>query len=184
MESLAAPVLLLDSSGEGATQWADCAPGRRDLPRTRPEMPRLGITPLPADADRPDRGWCYRRTARSGQGRLTGRATVGLFVVLIGVKHPDDPDHARALRDWADFVHLNHIAAAAVPGLTMMTPYEIDGDGPRFLHFYELDSDDPEACFQDMPERVRARLTSDAYNEWAMHPQLVIEYVSTYRLVS
>ena len=28
------------------------------------------------------------------------------------------------LRDWGDFVHLNHIVEAGVPGFTMITPYE------------------------------------------------------------
>jgi hypothetical protein len=185
-ESLAAPVLVLDPSGAGATRWADCVPGRRDLPRTRPEMPLLGITPHPAEPDEDDvpaGAWCYHRTRRSGQGRLTGRETLGLLVVLISAKRPDDPEAARELRDWGDFVHLNHIAAVAVPGFTMITPYEIGGDGPTFLHLYEMEDDDAETCFQDMPRRVRQRLTPGEYAEWAMHPQLLIEYVSTYRRI-
>ena len=72
---------------------------------------------------------------------------------------PREPADAPALRDWADFVHLRHIAEAAVPGYSMVTPYEhADGGDPRFLHFYEMDTDDPEASFQAMTPLVRERL--------------------------
>jgi hypothetical protein len=180
--SLAAPALWLDPSGNGATRWEDCAPGRTDLPRRLPELPVLGITGLDAGAPAPaGDGYLYRRTPRSGQGRLTGRPTTGLVVVLITPKHPDA---AQALRDWGDFVHISEIAAASVDGYTMITPYEVDGDGPRFLHLYELEGDDPEATFQSMTPRVRARLDDGAYQAWAWHPELCIDYVSTYRRVA
>ena len=100
--------------------------------------------------------------------------------MLISPRHADG---AQALRDWADFVHLNHIAAVGVPGYTMVTPYEIDGDGPRFLHLYEMDADDPEATYRRMTPLVRARLDDDAFTEWTRHPELRIDYVSTYRLI-
>jgi hypothetical protein len=181
---LAAPRLWLDPTGAGATRWIDCAPGRTDLPRTLPEMPLLGITPLGADDGTPDGdGWCFERTPRSGQGRLTDEPTVGLCIVLISPKHDTD-EAATALRDWADFVHISHIAAAGVPGYTMITPYELEGhDGPRYLHLYEIDDEDPEARFQAMTPLVRERLSSErAFEEWAWHPELRIDYVSTYRL--
>jgi hypothetical protein len=178
-ESIAAPVLWLDRSGAGESRWEDCVPGRTDLPRRLPELPVLGITPLDAGAPAPSgEGFLYRRTPRSGQGRLTGRPTTGLVLVLISPKRADG---AQALRDWGDFVHIAEIAAAAVPGYTMITPYEIDGEGPRFLHLYELEGDDPEAMFQSMTPLVRARLDDDAYKAWAWHPELCIDYVSTYR---
>lgn len=184
-ERVAAERLWFDPSGRGLTRWADCVPGRRDLPRTLPDLDVLGITPLgPTDPVPGSEGLCFRRTARPGQGRLTGRPTRGLCVVLISPKHPTE-DAARSLRDWADFVHLSHIAAAAVPGYTMVTPYEIDSPGPavtRYLHLYEMDSDDPEACFSAMTPLVRARLGDGAaFEQWAWHPELRIDYVSTYR---
>lgn len=79
-------------------------------------------------------GYHFRRYPRPGQGRLTGKPTVGLLLVLVS---PRSPEAAQALRDWADFVHLRHIAEVAVPGYTMITPYEhaVGGD-PRFLHCY------------------------------------------------
>src|SRR5437868_11166113 len=132
--TLAAPVLVLDPNGQGATRWEDCVPGRDELPRTLDEIPVLGITPFDdvahVGADTP--GWRFERTPRPGQGRITGRPIIGLLVVLISPLHEDG---GQALRDWADFIHLCHIAAAGVPGYTMVTPYENHGDGPRYLHF-------------------------------------------------
>ena len=52
----------------------------RPAPARSPEMPVLGITPLPDDERAPTGdGWCFRRTPRPGQGRLTGRPTIGLL---------------------------------------------------------------------------------------------------------
>lgn len=182
---LAAPVLVLDPAGAGDSRWEDCRPGRADLPRRLPDMPVVGISALEADeAERP--GWHFVRTARPGQGRLTDRATVGLCLVLISPVH-DTPEAAQALRDWGDLVHISHIAAAGVPGYTMITPYERHDrtSSPRFLHLYEMDSDDPEACFQAMTPLVRARLDDEAaFREWAWFPELQIDYVSTYRRTS
>jgi hypothetical protein len=181
---LAAPRLWLDCAGRGDTTWVDCAPGRTDLPRTLPEMPELGITALADGANVPSGdGWCFRRTPRPGQGRLTGRPTIGLCLVLISPKHDTDAA-AIALRDWGDFVHISHIAAVGVSGYTMITPYELEGaTGPRFLHLYEMDDDDPEARFQSMTPMVRKRLGDErAFEAWAWHPELRIEFVTTYRL--
>jgi hypothetical protein len=178
---LAASRLWLDSAGEGATTWTDCRPGRTDLPRTLPEMPVLGITPLaPGETPPADGGWCFSRTPRAGQGHPSDRLTTGLCVVLISPKHDTD-EAARALRDWGDFVHIAHIAAAAVPGYTMITPYEqLAHQTPRYLHLYEMDDDDPEACFQAMTPLVRERLEDVEFSAWAWHPELRIDFVSTY----
>jgi hypothetical protein len=177
---MAAPTLLLDPNGSGTTRWEDCVPGRNEFPRHVDEIPVLGITPLGTMARSDEPGWLFRRTPRFGQGRLTGRPTIGLLLVLISPLHED---RAQALRDWADFIHISHIAAAGVPGYTMITPYEIDGEGPRFLHFYEMDDDDPEAAFQRMTPLVHQRLEHDEFKTWTGHPELRIDYVSTYRLL-
>jgi hypothetical protein len=180
---LASARLWLDPTDEGATTWIDCVPGRTDVPRTLPEMPRLGITPLAAGETQPhDRGWSFTRTPRPGQGRLSGKPTIGLCVVLISPKH-DTEEAAQALRDWGDFVHIAHIAAAGVPGYTMITPYEqVQGASPRYLHLYEMDDDDPEARFQAMTPLVRERLDDQqSFDNWAWNPELRIDYVSTYR---
>ena len=179
--TLAAPTLVLDPDGQGETRWEDCVPGRTEVPRhLGREIPVLGITPFGADESVTTPGWVFRRTPRPGQGRLTGRPTVGLLLVLISPHHPEN---AQALRDWADFIHLNHLAAAGVPGYTMVTPYENLGDGPRFLHFYEMDDDDPEATYKRMTPLVHERLSREDYKEWTGHPELRIDYVSTYRLI-
>ena len=161
-------------------QWQDCVPGRTEYPRNIDDIPVLGITPLPGTTEPPPGTWRFDRTPRPGQGRLTGRPTIGLLLVLISPRHEEG---AQALRDWADFVHINHIAAAGVPGYTMITPYQHLGDGPRYLHLYEMDTDDPEAAFQAMTPLVKARLDPRDFDAWAVHPELRIDYVSTYRLI-
>ena len=41
------------------------------------------------------------------------------------------------------------------PGYTMITPYEnATGGDPRFMHFYEMDTDDPETAFKSMTPLV------------------------------
>ena len=178
--SIAAPSLVLDPNGHGQTRWEDCRPSRRDYPRHVDDIPVLGLTPLDAANAATENGWRFDRTARPGQGRLTGRDTIGLLLVLISPRHEHG---AQALRDWADFVHINHIAAAGVPGYTMITPYENAAEGPRFLHLYEMDADDPEATFQGMTPLLKSRLDPAEFDTWAVHRELRIDYVSTYRLI-
>ena len=88
------------------------------------------------------------------------------------------------MRDWGDFVHLRHIAEVAVPGYTMITPYEnVTGGDPRFLHFYEMDTDDPETRIPgDDAARHRALgAGTPAWEHWAFHPALRIMYVNSFR---
>jgi len=178
--SIAAPTLVLDPKGEGETRWEDCVPGRRDYPRHVDDIPVLGLTPFATSDGTNASAWRFDRTPRPGQGRLTGRPTIGLLLVLISPRHEDG---AQALRDWADFVHINHLAAAGVPGYTMITPFENAGNGPRYLHLYEMDAEDPEETFQGMTPLVKARLDPEEFDDWAVHPELRIDYVSTYRLI-
>ena len=168
---------------ERVSAWTNCALHRSDLPRTLPEFATLGVaearTPFAAPPA-PAGLACHQfRQVRPGQGVLTGRPTRGLELVLISPK--TDPG-AQALRDWADFVHIRHIAAAAVPGFTLITPYEnVTPARPRFLHFYELDTDAAEDAFQRMTPATLARLaTREERRAWSGHPELVIDYVSTF----
>ena len=68
----------------------------------------------------------------------------------------------------------------------MITPYEnATGGDPRFMHLYELGTDDPERWFKGMPDRVAAHLGggpgTPAFDDWAFHPALRILYVNTFR---
>jgi len=142
---------------ERATWWRNVYRDRPDLPRVLPEFDTLGV---------------YESTP-----------TVSLSLVLIS---PTTPPEAQALRDWGDFVHLNHIVEAGVPGFTMITPYEnTTGGDPRYLHFYEFDDPDAEVTFKRMRPMLEARLGSWDTPEckaWAVHPALRIMYVNSFEL--
>ena len=176
-----------------ATWWTNCVPHRTDLPRTLAEFETLGVyetdlefvAPIEGSPDLPAdiRGLAYRHYPRPGQGTVSDRPTSGLLLVLISPRHPDE---AQALRDWGDFVHIRDIAAAAPAHFTMITPYEhaTPGATPRFLHLYELDTDDPEPAFQAMTPTTLGRVGAygtHARREWAVHEALVIDYVNTFR---
>jgi len=170
-----------------ATWWENCVRDRDDLPRRLPEFSHLGVyevdaTFVPPATPDAISGHHFVRTGRPGQGRLTGRPTIGLSLVLIS---PRSPEGAQPLRDWADFVHLRHIAEVSVPGYSMITPYEhATGGDPRFMHFYEMDTEDPEASFKAMTPLVSKLLGepgSPSFDHWARHPQLRIMYVNSFR---
>ena len=181
---------LRESRGAGRVSWwQNCVPHRSDLPRRLPEFHTLGLV----EADRgfspaptPDgvTGLLFHQTPRPGQGVLSVLPTLGLELVLIS---PKNAANAQDLRDWGDFVHLRDIAAASPPHFKMITPYENARDGtPRFMHLYELDTDDPEPAFKEMtPATVRyqKKVGAHSWDEWAGHPELVIDYVNTFRLL-
>jgi hypothetical protein len=183
-----APALRRIDAVERASAWTNCALHRSDLPRTLAEFATLGVVEAraPFIAPAPPAGVVAHqfRQVRPGQGVLTGRPTRGLELVLVSPKSGDAG--AQAFRDWADFVHIRHIAAAAVPGFTLITPYEnVTRTRPRFLHFYEMDTEAAEETFQRMTPATLARLPEKAERRaWAGHPELVIEYVSTFRFVA
>ncbi len=183
------PKVLENPGVERATWWENTVPDRADLPRVLTEFSVLGVYEVDdtfaSPSTPPDvTGHHFVRTARPGQGCLTGRPTIGLSLVLIS---PRQPEQAQALRDWGDFVHIRHIAAAGVPGYSMITPFEhVDGGDPRFLHLYEIDRDDPEAVFQSMTPLVAKRFggyNTQEYRDWAYTPELRIMYVNTFRRV-
>ena len=161
------PAVLALPAVERATWWRNLRRDRRDLPRSSlPDFDHLGVFELRegfrAPATPPGvTGYHFRRYPRPAQGILTGRPTIGLLLVLVS---PDDSARAQALRDWADFVHIRRIAEASVPGYGMITPYEnVTGGNPRFLHLYEMDSDDPEGAFRSMtPSSCAASATATA----------------------
>jgi hypothetical protein len=171
------------SAGWATTVWEPATTEDDDLPRTLPRCDGVVIgegdgsavaSPSPATTVVP-----LVRYPRPSQGSCSGERTTGMLLVLISAKHPQA---ARELRDWADFVHLRHIAEAAVPGYRTITPWEHEAAGtPRFCHLYELVGDDPQATFESMTPLVRARLDRSTFDEWAWHPQLLIEESRTYR---
>jgi hypothetical protein len=174
---------------ERATWWQNVKRDRNEYPRELPEFDTLGVYECdesfapPATPDGID-GLHFLRTPRPGQGRLTGKPTVSLSLVLIS---PAAPGQAQALRDWGDFVHLNHIVEAGVPGYTMITPYENATKGdPRYLHFYEFDDPDAEGTFKRMRPLVEEKIGAwgtPACDEWAFHPALRICYVNSFARV-
>ena len=192
------PHLLARAGVQRATWWENVVPDRSDLPRELDEFSLLGLYEVddtflaPEDAvDGLDNGpasWAgvhFRRYPRPAQGSLSGRPTIGLSLVLIS---PRRPEQAQALRDWADFVHIRHIAATGIPGYTMITPYEnVTGGDPRYMHLYEIDTDDPEAAFRGMTPRVIERLGggfgTPAFDAWAYHEALRIIYVNSFSRV-
>ena len=157
------------------TWWANCAFERTDLPmrirdgrtlvvveageRLRRPSPRRPRSSTPtASAATPGRA-----RASSPAARRSGSSIVWIS--------PRTPDLARSLRDWGDFVHIRHIAAAAIPGFTQISVYEnTAGADPRYMHFYEFDNAEAEATFATMIPHVAPRLggtESPAYAEWA-----------------
>ena len=173
------PADAIDST-QSLTWWENACPNRTDLPRKLDEFRYLGISETEVDAR-----WHFRRCPRPGQGILSGQPTLGLLVVLVGLKQPDQ---AQPFRDWADFTHIRHIAACDDSEGLMITPYEnVTGGDPRFLHLYELATSDPEDWFKGMPDRVAKHLGggpgTSAFDDWAWHPALRILYVNTFKRV-
>jgi hypothetical protein len=171
---------------ELATLWRNQRPKREDYERTIPEFETMAVYEvahdfaMPTDA-RDHRGHHFRRVPRPAQGILSGEPTVGLEIVLVS---PVNPGGVQALRDWADFLHIREIASAAVPGFTMITPYENAAGGtPRFLHLYEMDTPDADQAFQNMAphtiERLRPRGKA-AIKAWMGHPELQIDYINAF----
>ena len=175
---------------ERGSWWANEKPGRTEFPRSLPEFTTLGLYEVTGDFETPEPpadigGLHFRHYPRPGQGSLSGKPTLGLEVVMFS---PRKPESAQALRDWSDFVHLSHIAAASVPGFTMITPYENVAAGePRFMHVYEMDTPEAEEAFRRMvpvtEERRVGKRGSDLWNKWFMHDEASINYVNTFRRI-
>jgi hypothetical protein len=183
------PALVAHPGATRVTWWANQHRDRDDVPKRLKEFDLLGVVELEAGAAAPPpadevTGLHFAATPRPGQGSLTGEPTTGLLLVLIS---PRTPEEGQDLRDWGDFVHIRHIAEVAVPGYGMITPYERVGGGePRYLHFYEMTSNDPEATYKTMTPLVQERIGrpgTPAYDDWAWHPALRIDYVNTFALL-
>ena len=114
------PVVLAHAGVQRATWWRNVeARPHRSAAACCPSSTTSAVYEVDDAFRAPDApdgvtGHHFRHYPRPGQGIVTGRPTVGLSLVLIS---PKDPARAQELRDWADFVHIRHIAEAAVPGL-------------------------------------------------------------------
>jgi hypothetical protein len=163
--------------GEGVervTWWANAAYERTDLPMRIPDGRALVVVEAregyeaPPPAPGVSASHTFRRYPRPSQGVLTGEPTLGLMLVWIS---PRTPDLTQRLRDWGDFVHIRHIAAAAIPGFTQISVYENTAPtDPQYMHFYEFDTAAAEATFATMIDHVAPRLggtESPAYADWA-----------------
>jgi hypothetical protein len=173
------------------TWWATNVPGRTELPMTVPDGTLLGVAEVDDTFVAPEAlprttARLFHRYPRPSQGILTGTPTNGLLVVWIS---PRSPELVRTLRDWADFVHIRHIAAAAVPGFTHITPYEnVEATDPRYMHFYELDSPDPEGAYLEMARHMAKYFCGSRTPEfqvWADFAQAGgnVVYCNTFRLL-
>src|SRR5262245_6238647 len=180
------PEVLALPGVDRATWWRNVKRDRDDLPRVLPEFDHLAVYEVDATFEPPAPvdgviGHNFIRTPRPGQGTITGQPTIGLSLVLIS---PTERAHAQDLRDWADFVHIRQIAEVGVPGFRMITPYvNAAGDDPLYMHFYEMDTDEPERAFKAMPRLVGQRIgppDSEAFKAWAWCPSLRIMYVNSF----
>jgi hypothetical protein len=181
------PEVLARHGVDRGSWWDNCVLHRTDLPRTLAEFTTLGVYECDEHFHAPETpddilGLHFRHYPRPGQGTVSAKPTLGIELVLIS---PKTPDEAQALRDWGDFVHIHDIAAAQPEHFTMITPYEnVTGEAPLYMHFYELDTDDPEPAFRGMTPATEKRIgewNTHPYEEWFMHPSLVIDYVNTFR---
>jgi hypothetical protein len=161
------------AGAQRVTWWANCVPGRTDLPRKVEEGNWLTVVEADdtfrAPVSPPEvSAHLFARHHRPSQGILGGGPTTGLLIVWIS---PHAPELAQPLRDWGDFVHIRHIAAAGIAGFTQISVYENTAEtDPLFMHFYEFESADPEATFRTMTPNVAPRLggaESEAYADWA-----------------
>jgi hypothetical protein len=186
-----APELLARPGVDRVTWWANNVPGRDELPMAVADGTLLGVAEVGDGFVAPDplagtTARLFHRYPRPSQGILTGAPTTGLLVVWISARSAGD---TQAVRDWGDFVHIRHIAAAGLPGFTQITPYENAAAGdPRFMHFYELDAEDPEAAYMAMARHMARYFggsRTDAFATWAdweaAGAQVV--YCNTFRLL-
>jgi hypothetical protein len=174
---------VVEAAGWRVSVWEPATTSDDDLPRTLPRCD--GVVIGEGDGGRVDAPSSSStvvplvRYPRPSQGSCSGERTTGILLVLISAK---ERESAQELRDWGDFVHLRHIAEAAVPGYRTISPWENESSGtPRFCHLYEMVGDDPQGTFETMTPRVRERLHHTTFKQWAWHPQLVIEESRTYR---
>ena len=174
---IAGASLHLSMLGHGTTTW--------NLSKVGPESQLapaevIGITSPTAGLVPPSPGgWVYQRTERPGQGHLSVGPTQSLMIVLIDTID-GTPEASQALRYWGDFLHIPRIASSGGQGLTMVTPFEVNGEGPRYLHLYEFDRPDVDDCMRDIRRKIGAQLNAEELDIFSQHPQRKMVYSATY----
>ena len=88
------PLVLARRGAERATWWENVVPGRTDLPRVLDEFSLLGVYEVDDTFEAPDQAdrihsHHFRRYPRPAQGSLSDRPTVGISLVLISPRRPD-----------------------------------------------------------------------------------------------
>ena len=176
--SIAAEELYLSFDGQGDTSWRISRPLPGEANQYDIEL--VGLTALEPGQPSPDSpGLRYRRTPRPAQGRLSNQPTIGLMITLLDANDRDDAEATQSLRDWADFVHIPRLAVSGAPGLTLISPYNVVGAGPLFLHLLEFDCD-PDEGSKAMTKRVSQQLDKSQIGEFLNHPQKARVFGATF----
>jgi len=180
VNSIAADELYLSFDGHGDSAWPISKPLRGEPNLYEIEL--LGLTALqPGQSSPQGPGLRYRRTPRPAQGRLSNRPTVGLMMTLLDVKDRDESEAVQSLRDWADYVHLPALATSGTSGLTLISPYDVIGEGPLFMHLIEFDCD-PDVGSKEMSQRVSQQLSETELAAFLTHPQKARAFGATFVL--
>ncbi len=127
---------------------------------------------------------------------MEDRITAGLYLELT-----DGPIDAYTARRVPEVLTLDGVTRATwwenvrrdrddlprkLPEFSYLAVYEVDAGfraPARFMHFYEMDTDDPDRAFTAMTPLVTELLGADTpeWRRWAHHPALRIMYVNTFR---
>ena len=173
----------VEATGWQVSTWEPATTSDDDLPRRLPrcdgvvigegdggavESPSPATTAVPlVSYPRPSQGSCSASGPRESCWFSSRRS---------------NKSGLRNSRDWGDFVHLRHIAEAAVPGYRTITPWENESSGtPRFCHMYEMVGDGSPGHLRKMTPRVRQRLDRDDLRRVGVASSILIEESRTYR---
>ena len=166
---------------------AERVPRPRRPPARAPRVHALGVYEVddgfraPATSGRHRPAHHFRHYPVPARAASPVGPTIGLSLVLISPKEPQD---AQALRDWADFVHIRHIAAGRRARLH--DDHAVRERHGRRSAVHPLLRDRPRrsrAVFKSMTPLVRNVIgdeDTEAFKHWAYTTSLRIMYVNTF----